>query len=361
MYSSSLFRWSLIAIVLAVCGCSQRHPAEPAVDVRPAYVTPVRLGDIPGVEFVGEVRAVRRADMAFAVAGKVVGVSVESGDHVTKDQVLARLDEQPLRAQLTVAGNDVMKAEAALREVRLRADRLHVAQRSAAISASELSGIDAELAAAESTLRSARAQQDVANWSLDNSVLRAPFAGVVAERVVEIGQAVAPGMPLLKIDGQGRELSLLLPAKMIFKPGDSVLMKGQGQNVSSQVLRVNGRLEAGGLRRVFFTAPDGADVGSTWSVALHESADERGPRLFVPLRAVQAKANADEGEVIRIGADGQTTEVVMVQLGTVQGDWVRINHGLNEKDRLVVAGAVGIPPGTKVKPVPYPEPEGNGP
>ena len=125
--------------------------------------------------------------------------------------------------------------------------------------------MQAELAAAEAAQRAASAQRDVAAWSLDQATLRAPVDGSLATRLVEPGQASGPGTPVLAIDGEGRELSMLLPAALALKPGQAVSLRSGGVEQASRVLRVAGRLEAGGVRRVFLDVPADAAVGSTWT------------------------------------------------------------------------------------------------
>ncbi len=98
------------------CGCSSAgcSPATPPAKtevIRPALVVPVRdAGANSFQELVGEIRAAQRAELlAFAVGGRVQSVLVEPGDTVQRGQVLAQLDEQPLRAQRATAAGEVAR------------------------------------------------------------------------------------------------------------------------------------------------------------------------------------------------------------------------------------------------------------
>lgn len=318
--------------------------------------------------FIGEVRARQRAELTFAVSGRIQAVLVEVGEHVRAGQILARIDDQPLQAQWSAAMADVAKSEAQLKEIRLRSERLKTAQAAGATSTAELTAIRAELAAAQAMQRSAQAQLAQARWSLEHASLRAPIDGIVATRTVEMGQTAGPGIPAISLDGSGRELSLLLPARQPIKPGQSIQLRGESLTVNSKVLRVGERMEAGGLRRVFLTVPENALVGSTWSAVLGQT--DPNPPLQIPLRAVLPGGRSGEGQVLRITADRQSaslplaqalsideevclTELVSIQLGALRGDWVEVPSGLNAGDRVVVAGAAGIRPGSLVKPVAY--------
>lgn len=333
----------------ALAGCSADSAPVVAEPVRPAYVVPARPGPSGGLSFIGEVRAAQRAELGFAVSGRVASVAVDVGDSVRAGQVLARLDSQPLGAQVTAAQGEVARAKAQVDELRTRRERLQRADAEGAASAGEVSAVGAELAAAEATLRSATAQRDAAAWSLEQATLRAPVSGVVASRALEAGQAIGPGAPVITIDGEGRELSMLLPAEAPLRPGDAVTLRQGQASIPSRVLRVSQRVETGGQRRVHLTAPAGAAVGSTWSVALAGAADEA--RLQVPLRAVTPEARPGMGHVLRIAKDGRTVERVAVRLGAVSGQSIEVLSGLNDGDPVVIAGAAGIRAGSVVKPV----------
>lgn len=351
-------RRSLLALslapALALLGCGQDPAPAVAETVRPAYVVEVRSGGADALAWVGEVRALRRAELSFPVGGRVASVAVDVGDTVRAGQIVASLDLQPLKTQLAAAQADLAKAQAQVAEARLRAERVGCAQAAGATSGAETTGAQAELAAAEAALQAAMAQRDTAAWSLDQGVLRAPVDGTVAARTVEPGQTAGPGAVALSLDGAGRELSVLLPGAQRLQVGQTVTLRGSDGEAASRVLRVGGRVEAGGVRRVFLAVPDSAPVGSTWSVWLPEATTAQAARI--PLRAVLpdgAAGSAGGGRVLRLAKDGRTVEQVPVRLGAQHGDSIDVVSGLAAGDRVIVAGAAGIRPGTQVKPVTF--------
>lgn len=348
--------------LLGTAGCSGPASTASAETVRPAFVTEVRSGAADTLQFVGEVRATQRAELAFPVSGRVASVAVEVGDTVRAGQVLAVLDLQPIQAQRSAALADLARAEAQWSEARQRLERVQSAQASDAVAAGELGAVQAEVRVAEAAARAATAQRDLADWSLQHATLRAPVAGVVASRSLEPGQAAGPGAPVLALDGSGRELSVLVPGRMAIKAGQPVQLRSDGADSVSRVLRVASRLEAGGVRRVFLTLPEGASVGSTWSVGL--SAPRPGAAAAVaqiPLRAVLPEAAPGKGRVLRLAADGRTVQAVPVTLGALHGDSVEIVSGLAVGERVVVAGAAAIQPGTVVQPIAYKTAQGGQP
>jgi membrane fusion protein, multidrug efflux system len=339
-----------LMLTLLVAGCSDRSKTEMAETARPAYVVSVGKSALGNAEFIGEVRSTRRAEMAFPVAGRVVSVNAEIGDTVLAGQVLAMLDQQPFKANLQAALGELARAEAHASEAKKRLERLREADKLGATSGGELTAAHSEVAAADAAVRIAGSSRDAAAWSLDQSNLRAPSTGVVATRVLEVGQAVAPGQSLMSIDGDGRELTVLLPATVSVHAGQAVVLKGNDGQLASKVLRVASRLDAGGVRRVFLSVPPTALVGSTWSAVLANAKEKEGIRI--PLRALLPSETSGSGKVLVL-ASSSTVEQVPVKFGRVDGEYVEITDGLKPGHQVVVAGAAGIRLGTKVVPVPY--------
>ena len=339
------------ASLLFLAACAPAQPPAVAETVRPAFVSEVRAGAADRLAFVGEVRATRRAELAFAVSGRVAVVNAELGDAVRAGQLLAQLDEQPLKAQVAAVAGDVARAQAQLAEARQRAERLRSAREAGAASPAEAGAVQAELASADAALRSAVAQQELAAWSLASASLRAPVDGVIGARTLERGQATGPGAPVFALDGAGRELAILVPGSLALKPGQAATLRSGSTELASRVLRTGGRLEVGGVHRVFLAVPDSAAVGSTWSATL--SLESGSAALQVPLRAVLPAPEAGQAHVLRIAKDGRSTEKVAVRTGTLHGDWIDVLEGLSAGDRVVIAGAAAIRPGAAVKPVAY--------
>lgn len=343
---------TILAITMLMAACAPQEPAAVANPVRPAYVALARSSSDAALTYVGEVRAARRAELSFPVSGRVANVLAEVGDNVRQGQIVASLDERPLQAQLAASQAEEQRAQAMAIEARQRLERLRPARQAQAASPAEWGSAELELATAEAALQSARAQREQASWSLENARLRSPIDGVIALRNIERGQAVGPGAAALAIDGTGRELSIHVPGNQRLVIGQPVTLQGQDGTHTSRVLRVAGRLDAGGVRQAWLAVPDAAAVGSTWSVAVQGQQDTTSAvGVQVPLRAIRASETPGTGSALRLGADGQTLEATTVTLGAVQGEWVEVHKGLAAGDRVVVAGAQVLQPGTKIQPV----------
>lgn len=345
----------LALTLLGLGGCSPKGsdsaaPAEP----RPVLVASAVPAASVGAEFIGEVRARQRAELAFALPGLVRQVMVEPGERVKRGQLLATLDLAPSEAQLKTSQAELQRLQAGLDEARRKHQRLQAAHERQAASEAEWTAAQAELRMAEAALASAQAQRENSAWNRAQAELRAPFDGVIAARQLEVGQAVGSGLPVITVDGAGRELWALLPAGL---PALSVgqparLLTPQGE-LDSRLLRLSARQEAGGARRAVFELPEQARVGETLNLRLLAGANDSA-RVWVPLRAVQGtatKTSESSGEVLRLKADGQSLERVPVHLGATQGEQVEVLAGLKAGERVVLAGGHSLAADARVKPV----------
>jgi RND family efflux transporter MFP subunit len=154
----------------------------------------------------GYVVARRLATVASKTIGRVVELPIDEGDRVEKDQILAKLDDSNARAAVEEARARVAQNEASLeaaetaledaRPIFARTERL---RHTNVISAQQLDIDRAVFNAAQSAVavhrRSvdlARAGLEVALRNLDDTVVRAPFAGVVTARTAQVGEIVSP-------------------------------------------------------------------------------------------------------------------------------------------------------------------------
>ncbi len=357
-FPSTLCLSALVSFGLAACSPAAKDAASAASPPpRTVLVASAQSSASQGPEFIGEVRARQRAELAFAQPGLVRQVLVEPGDAVKRGQLLATLDLAPAQAQLGAAQAEIQRLQAAADEARRKQQRLQAARERQAASEAEWTGAQAELRMAEAALASAQAQRESTAWNRAQAELRAPFDGVVAARQLEVGQAVGSGLPVITVDGAGRELWALLPAGLkglsVGQPARLLTPEGE---LDSRLLRLSARQEAGGARRAVFALPEQARVGDTLSLRLLAGAAAGDSNhVWVPLRAIEgpgAKSAAQEAaQVLRLKADGQSLERVSVRLGATEGDQVEVLAGLKAGERVVLAGGHSLAPDARVKPV----------
>ena len=154
----------------------------------------------------GYIVARRRATVSSKVTGKVVKVMLEEGQRVEAGQIIALLDDSNWRAalsqskaQLEQAEANVASAQTAYDDAKPIFDRAEKQKAAAVISAQSFDESHAQfnvahnnLLVAERGVEAARAGVDVAQRSLEDTVIRAPFAGIVTEKAAQPGEMVSP-------------------------------------------------------------------------------------------------------------------------------------------------------------------------
>jgi RND family efflux transporter MFP subunit len=200
--------WVVIAIVLLGAAATFGLARGRAVPVRTQVVREAAGvgGRATVLNASGYVIARRQATVSSKVTGKVVEVLVEEGMQVQAGQVLARLDDANVKASLHLAEAELAAARATLGETRARLDQGEKElQRVAALAAKQIaSPSDFDRAEADVKTLKARielqqaqaavAEKQVALWQqqLEDTVIRAPFAGMAVTKNAQPGEMISP-------------------------------------------------------------------------------------------------------------------------------------------------------------------------
>ena len=229
-----ILRPVLLIALLTLAACSADEPASvPPLPKDLATFTVTSGAAMPHRGWDGVVEAVQRADLAAQTSGRVSTVAVDVNDHVKAGDVLLRITstEQDAgaaasRAQLAAAQAVAAEAEQNYRRYAALADAQYVSK----------AQIDQARAARDSAIaarNAAAAQLAQANQQSAYTVVRAPFAGVVARRDVEPGETIAPGTPLVSVYAPG---ALRIEVAVPQSRADAIR-----RNPSAQVLLGDGR------------------------------------------------------------------------------------------------------------------------
>jgi RND family efflux transporter MFP subunit len=145
------------------------------------------------------VESVRQATVAAQVAGRIVELKVNAGDAVKQGQVLARIDEREVAQAVASGEAQVARAQADYSNAKANLDRTKKLVAEKFVSEAAVDKAQAEFDAASAALTAAKAGVGQAATVRSYTVITAPFAGVVAERLVDLGDMAQPGRPLFTI------------------------------------------------------------------------------------------------------------------------------------------------------------------
>jgi RND family efflux transporter MFP subunit len=181
-----------IGILMGLSFAANVYAAEPATTAA------VQLREVEQTYSIdGVVEATRQATVSAQISGRVKAVMFDVGDRVKKGQVILRIDESESNQALAGSDAQVAQAQAALSNAKLNYERSKkmLEQKFISQAAMDKAKADYDMALAQAKASAAGAQQSALAHSYTSVI--APYAGVVSARMVEMGEMVSVGKPLM--------------------------------------------------------------------------------------------------------------------------------------------------------------------
>lgn len=336
-------------------GAAATKVADRLLELIPAEVHTIKpRGLVDVVRFTGTTQPIDQTIVKGRVAGRLAEVLVREGDRVTEGQVLARFETTELQAKMNERLSALEAARADARwTARDRSDKETLANRNiVSQSAADQARSTAENRA--SMVAVAEAQLDVARKNLADAEVRAPFDGVVGERIANQGESLPiDGKILALLDTSHVEIAAQMPA------ADVIRMK-VGQTAQVNLEGFGDRVFSGKITRISPTTQPGSRSIPVYVeiVDRHEAlrgglfgtgtvtVAEKGHALAVPSSAMRKD---DQGDYVLIVEDGT---LVRKPVGAVRtwsrGELVEVK-GLESGVTVVSAPLPGLHAGQKVK------------
>ncbi|MEM8981495.1 MAG: efflux RND transporter periplasmic adaptor subunit [Pseudomonadota bacterium] len=345
MIVSRLVTTALAAIATVAVAPAHAQRTPPVVAVAVVQQTAIA----PTLAVPGTVYSRNEAELMAAVAGRLEFVA-EPGTELAAGEPIARIDTTMLRLERA-------EQEALLRRAKIQTRQLESEyRRQAELSASsvvsefqlEQTMANRDLARADADIIAVRIRQ--IDERIRRAAVRAPFAGVVTERMRRIGEEVAPGAPLAAMtDLSQLEVRAFVPLKHINR-----IDVGESLTIFNADARVVGTIRAlvptGDIRsqtfeaRIDIEAATELNVGELVSVGVPIRAAEQA--LAVPRDALVLRS--DGRFVFRISADN-VAERVAVELGDSVGDLIAVRGALQEGDQVAIRGGETLTDGASVR------------
>ena len=219
--------------------------AAPVLEFLASDVTAAKPGDLRQLlPLTGSLRALNQANVKAKVGGEVREVLVREGEAVRAGQVLIRMDASDYEARAGQARGALAAARGQLAIAAKARDNNQALLDKGFISKNAFDNAQSQYDIARANVDSARAALDVAQKALDDTVIKAPIAGLVASRTVQPGEKVSPDNRLLDVvDLDQMELEAAVPASEIMHVslGQDVLVRVEGmpQPFAGKVVRIS--------------------------------------------------------------------------------------------------------------------------
>jgi HlyD family secretion protein len=327
----------------------------------------------------GYVVAQRKAAVASKATGRLVWLGVEEGSRVKKDEVIARLEDLDVRATREQTAASVMVARANLEQglaelndaetaLKRSVDLLKqgfVSQSSHDSAMARLEKAKAAISSLQAGIAVAQANLRGAGVAVDQTLIRAPFDGVVLTKSANIGDVITPfssaldskgavvsiaDMSTLEVEADVSEASLFK-----VKPGQPVeiqldaLPEQRFRGVVARTVPTVDRSKATVMTKIRFVEPDARvlpEMSAKVSFLSQEVAEaDRKPRPAVNPSAVVMRNGRDVVFVVK----GDKTAEVPVQTGAKLGDFVEVRGGVQPGDKVVLRPSEKMKDGTAIK------------
>lgn len=308
------------------------------------------------VSLTGAIEAQVQSDISFRVSGRVVERLVEVGDHVTPDQVLARVDGQEQRIALDTANAALASAQAQLQQSQAAYQRQKTLITSNATSQSVLDAAQENLSVAEAAVSAATAQVEQAKEQLGYADLRAGVAGTVTARMAETGQVVQAGQTVVSIAQDG-------PRDAVFDVYEALIDKPPGSGDIAITLVADPSVKTIGHVREVSPIVDARKGTITVKIGLKQTPPDmslgtavQGEANLAPQRRFVLPASAlfewqGKTAVWTVAADTHRAEPRQVTLDRYTTHDIVLSGGLEEGETVVVRGGQLLRPGQTVETV----------
>ena len=331
------------ALALTGCGGSAAQAKDASSkDLTPAIPVETATAQLGAVAatYAGTttLEAAEEASVVAKVGGTVSAIYAEEGRQVRAGEALAQLDDTELRY-------DAEEAQANFEKKQQEFSRSQALYDRKLISTDAFDAVKYDLAVLKATY-------DIAKLNLDRTVIRSPIDGVVAKRLIKVGNTLTPNQAVYVVTDFDPLLAVL------YVPENALARIRPGQPAALNADALAGRTFTGKVARL---SPVVDPQTGTFKVTVEVAHSERGlaPGMFsrvsitydVHQNALTVPRSAiitEDGESAVYTVSGGMAHRVAVSLGYADGDKVEITRGLKNGDAVVTLGQNSLKDGTKV-------------
>ena len=337
----------LVAGLLA--GCRQDATSPPLTRVR--IVTTQVTDFAPEVTLTGVIAAQVQSEVSFRVGGKIAERLANVGDHVTANQVLARLDPDEQQAEVQAARAGVESAEATLRQATGTFERQKSLLATGNTTRREHDQAEASARSAEAQLAQAQSQLAQATDQLGYTELRAGADGIIVSQMAEAGQVVAQAQPVFVLARDGSRDAVFnvhewALANVALDKGIQVaLVTDPSVKTAATVRLVSPAVDAGSMTVQVKLALASTPPAMTLGRLVNGSAFTKARKVvLLPWSAVFEQSGKPAVWLV----DGDAVSLKPVEIERFNRDTIAVT-GLASGQKIVSAGGQVLRPGQKVE------------
>jgi RND family efflux transporter MFP subunit len=285
-----------------------------------------------GFHYLGTFEPTRHNTIGSDAAGKVIKIGFNEGDKLSKGSFLIKLDDELLELQL----------ENAL--INLESQKNDDARNANLLKDNIITGVQYEKT--KLALRSAEAQVKQMKRQLQNSSIKAPFAGIVTKKMVDLGSFIGMGTPILELtDISSLKLNISVPERDVlkFKKGQNVTVFADVyQNIpfKGKVTSIAVKADASHNFKIEITTPNSSKnplmAGMYGSVKLENSTAIEA--LSLPRKALIGSTKKPQVFLVKNGKAIRTN----FTSGNSDAEFIEIVDGLSKNDQIIIKGQINV-------------------
>ena len=343
-----IFKSLMFNLLLALNLFPAMALAQPGAQAAPVSVEAARRDTFSASQWVsGTVISRNDSRIGAETDGRLTWVA-DVGTRIAFGEPIATIDDTDLRLDLRDSEAQLESLKAQRRYQTANLERLQRLAKSNNASANDLDQAQSELDMTDQAIRRAEVGIDLTKRRIEQTRVVAPFAGVVVERLVQVGEFVSRGEEVARVvDTENREIRARAPLGLApyLREGLEVSVDHRSNESLSPVVRI---IPVGDERSRMFEVRIAAEnpdwvVGSPVKVAL-PNGDPR-ELLAIPRDALVLRGS--EVFVLKVNQEN-TVEKITVDTGIGLGNLIEVTGDLSEGDRVVTRGAERLQPGQAV-------------
>ncbi len=353
----SIIRSAVTAILLAgsaiLSGCSgnstgiKQETTDSPLVVQTAIPASSNFSD--GIHASGQVEAIQSANIATRVMGYITKIYVNIGDRVSQGQLLFSINSSDLLAKRAQAEAMIAQADAQLQSSEKDFNRFTALYGQQSASAKELDNATLQYHSAQANAEAARQMLKQVTAELAYTNVKAPFGGVVTQKMLDAGSLATPGTPVLTLEqNKGLQVSASVDESQIsnLKEGADALLtiRSAGKSFAGKVTQISQSSQgSGGQYLIKISIPDTQQqnvyAGMYVTVTIPQTdktplpADLGEQPVLVPVSSIIRR---DQLTGLYTLGSNHTALLRWVRLGKTYGDQVEVLSGLGKAEAFIV-------------------------
>ncbi|TNC79361.1 MAG: efflux RND transporter periplasmic adaptor subunit [Oleiphilus sp.] len=352
---SRLFTSSLVFLsIILLSACSEEKVVEVGEKLRPVKTIRMQFSDaMQQRQFPGVVDAIQKATLSFRVSGKLSTLDGKEGEEVKKGQIVATLDSKDFEIQLADRQASFDSANADFSRAAKLVEAGHVSR--------------SDFDKLKASLGTAKAQLELAQQNVDYSILKAPFAGIIAKRYVENFEEVSAQQVIFLLqDTSSLVVSIDIPENIMINS-----QRGEGHyRLFAEFAAIPGERFPLKIKEVATVADD---VTQTYNISFSmaaptdhtilpgmsttvyveadlDQASDMANRFFLPGHAVLQDSQGNYVMLVKAVEEGVgVVERRAITVGVPNVKGIEILDGIMQGEQVIVAGMSKLTDGQRVR------------